>query len=237
MEKYSLIVISGQSAIIAEPAENIVTGDAALNATMEADALLALAKQAIASAAATGMMTMIQMEGISAVRVFMDGGGNAVIGDRKLALQIGAEVVTTHAPGDKYGTKAYRGVLIQCLHAKENVVMFPLIHGSIMVAVAGIAELNKDIVMDLNNIQISINVLTQVLVLLDNHKLAALAAQADAELQDKIAEATVSGTDGIAQVEILLMGRHAAYAEEEQKTAAITAMEIIQTAEARGGIM
>ena len=43
-ERYMRIVISGHSAIIAEPAENIVIGDAAHNATQAEDALSAPAK-------------------------------------------------------------------------------------------------------------------------------------------------------------------------------------------------
>ena len=60
---------------------------------------------------------------------------------------------------------------------------------------------------------------------------------ADAEPQEMIAEAIVNGMGGIVLAEILLMDRHVAYAEEERKTATITAMEIIQTAEAKDGIM
>ena len=81
-ERCSLIVISGQSATTAEAVENIVIGDAALNVIAGADALLALVK-AIASAAATGMSPMIQMEDIPAARVSLDGLENAAIGGRR----------------------------------------------------------------------------------------------------------------------------------------------------------
>ena len=66
--------------------------------------------------------------------------------------------------------------------------------------------------------------------------MAEAAARAVAELQGRIARAIASGVDGIVLEEIQMPGGHAALAEEEQKTAMVTATEIIQTAEAPDGI-